>query len=78
MAGRVSVDTDQGLALALACLAGQEGAAPGRGRNRWAEHVGLLEDDPRYAWTVRQRGEWTPPVGRVPKAAHEEQQKRKA
>ncbi|WP_076956075.1 DEAD/DEAH box helicase [Teichococcus deserti] len=33
-------------------------------RNRLAEHVHLLDGDPRYAWSVRQRGEWKPPVGR--------------
>ncbi len=25
----------------------------------------LLDGDPRYRWTLRQRGEWTPPVGRA-------------
>jgi superfamily II DNA or RNA helicase len=34
-------------------------------RNRLADHVNLLEGDPRYSWTVRQRREWTPPVGRT-------------
>ena len=33
-------------------------------RNRLADHLHLLEDDPRYTWTARKRGEWTPPVGR--------------
>jgi superfamily II DNA or RNA helicase len=33
-------------------------------RNRLADHVHLLDGDPRYAWTVRKRGEWKPPVGR--------------
>ena len=33
-------------------------------RNRLADHVRVLDDDPRYAWTARKRGEWTPPVGR--------------
>ena len=33
-------------------------------RNRLADHLHLLDDDPRYAWTARKRGEWTPPVGR--------------
>ena len=33
-------------------------------RNRLAEHLHLLDDDPRYAWTARKRGDWTPPVGR--------------
>ena len=32
-------------------------------RNRLADHTHLLEGDPRYGWTVRQRGEWKPPVG---------------
>ena len=32
-------------------------------RNRLAEHLHLLDDDPRYAWTARKRGDWTPPVG---------------
>ena len=36
-------------------------------RNRLAEQLHLLDGDPRYAWTARKRGEWTPPVGRVPK-----------
>ncbi len=34
-------------------------------RNRLADHSALLEGDPRYAWTVRQRGEWSPPTGRA-------------
>ena len=33
-------------------------------RNRLADHLHLLEGDPRYSWTVRQRRDWTPPVGR--------------
>ena len=33
-------------------------------RNRLADHLHLLDDDPRYAWTARKRGEWKPPVGR--------------
>ena len=37
-------------------------------RNRLAEHLHLLDDDPRYAWTARQRGEWKPPVGRDPRS----------
>jgi hypothetical protein len=32
-------------------------------RNRLADHAHLLEGDPRYGWTLRQRGEWKPPVG---------------
>jgi len=35
-------------------------------RNRLAEHLHRLDDDPRYAWSVRKRGEWKPPVGRSP------------
>ena len=33
-------------------------------RNRLCDHIAVLDDDPRYAWTVRQRGEWRPPIGR--------------
>ncbi|WP_208864054.1 hypothetical protein [Roseomonas gilardii] len=33
-------------------------------RNRLADHLHLLEDDARYAWSARQRSEWKPPVGR--------------
>lgn len=33
-------------------------------RNRLHDSLHLLEGDARYAWTARQRGEWTPPVGR--------------
>ncbi|WP_458097769.1 DEAD/DEAH box helicase [Roseomonas sp. WA12] len=33
-------------------------------RNRLSEHLQLLDDDPRYAWSVRKRQEWRPPVGR--------------
>ena len=33
-------------------------------RNRLSDHAAVLKDDPRYGWTLRQRGEWTPPVGR--------------
>ncbi len=33
-------------------------------RNRLSDHLHLLDDDPRYAWTARKRAEWTPPVGR--------------
>ncbi|MGE4047457.1 MAG: DEAD/DEAH box helicase [Acetobacteraceae bacterium] len=39
-------------------------------RNRLADHAHLVAGDPRYAWTARQRnGDWTPPVGRVPRRA---------
>ena len=34
-------------------------------RNRLADHAHVLDGDPRYRWTLRQRGEWTPPVGRA-------------
>ena len=34
-------------------------------RHRLSDHVHLLEGDPRYAWSVRKRHGWTPPVGRV-------------
>jgi len=34
-------------------------------RNRLHDSLHLLEGDTRYAWTARQRGEWTPPVGRT-------------
>ena len=38
-------------------------------RNRLSEQMHLLDDDPRYAWTARKRGEWKPPVGRVKRSA---------
>jgi hypothetical protein len=38
-------------------------------RNQLREHLHLLDDDPRYAWTARQRGEWKPPVARATQAA---------
>ena len=47
-------------------LAELEAAAGWLERNRLSEQLHLLEGDPRYAWTARKRGEWTPPVGRVP------------
>jgi hypothetical protein len=34
-------------------------------RNRLADHKAVLDGDPRYAWTARQRRDWTPPVGRA-------------
>ena len=34
-------------------------------RNRLADHSAVLDGDPRYAWTARQRRDWTPPVGRA-------------
>ncbi len=42
-----------------------EAAVSWLGRNRLADYLHLLEGDARYAWTVRQRHEWTPPVGRA-------------
>ena len=33
-------------------------------RNRLSEHLHLLDNDTRYAWTARKQGEWKPPVGR--------------
>jgi len=33
-------------------------------RNRLADHLTQLDDDPRYAWSARKRGEWKPPAGR--------------
>ena len=41
-----------------------EAAAGWLERNRLADHLHLLDDDPRYAWTARKRSEWKPPVGR--------------
>ena len=34
-------------------------------RNRLADHAEVLQDDPHYGWTVRQRLDWAPPVGRI-------------
>ncbi len=34
-------------------------------RNRLSDHADVLEDDPRYGWTVRKRQDWAPPVGRA-------------
>ena len=45
-------------------LAELEAAVGWLERNRLAEQLHLLDGDPRYAWTARKRGEWTPPVGR--------------
>ncbi|MBV9747446.1 MAG: hypothetical protein JO157_01410 [Acetobacteraceae bacterium] len=48
-------------------LAELEAAAAWLERNRLADHLHLLDGDPRYAWQARQarrRGEWAPPVGR--------------
>jgi len=46
-------------------LAELEAAVGWLERNRLSENLHLLEDDARYAWTARQRGEWKPPVGRA-------------
>lgn len=45
-------------------LAELEAAIGWMERNRLADHLQLLEGDPRYAWSVRQRQDWRPPVGR--------------
>jgi superfamily II DNA or RNA helicase len=45
-------------------LAELEAALAWLERNRLAEHLHLLDDDPRYAWSARKRGEWRPPTGR--------------
>ena len=45
-------------------LAELEAAVSWLERNRLADHLHLLEGDPRYSWSVRHRREWTPPVGR--------------
>ena len=42
-----------------------EAAVAWLSRNRLADHSHLVEGDPRYAWTARQRGEWVPPVGKA-------------
>lgn len=34
-------------------------------RNRLADHAHLLDGDPRYDWTLRQRREWALPFGRA-------------
>ena len=52
-------------------LAELEAATGWLERNQLREHLHLLDDDPRYAWTARQRGEWKPPVGRPVRAAPE-------
>ena len=46
-------------------LAELEAAVSWLERNRLADHAHLLEGDPRYGWSVRQRRDWTPPVGRA-------------
>jgi hypothetical protein len=58
-----------------------EGAVSWLERNRLADHAHLLEGDPRYGWTVRQRGEWKPPVGNTdgrPRGAPKPASSRKA
>ena len=52
-------------ARAQMTLAELEAAAGWLERNRLADHRHLLDDDPRYAWSARQRGEWKPPTGRA-------------
>ena len=47
-------------------LAELEAAVGWLERNRLADRLHLLDDDPRYVWRARQRGEWKPPVGRDP------------
>ena len=42
-------------------------------RNQLRDHLQVLNDDPRYAWTVRQRGDWKPPVGSRTPRAHRHQ-----
>ncbi len=34
-------------------------------RNRLSDHAQALDGDPRYGWSVRQRRDWSPPVGRA-------------
>ncbi|WP_198383621.1 DEAD/DEAH box helicase family protein [Roseomonas sp. KE2513] len=51
-------------ARAAMTLAELEAAVGWLERNRLADHLHLLDDDPRYAWSARKRGEWKPPVGR--------------
>jgi superfamily II DNA or RNA helicase len=46
-------------------LAELEAAVAWLERNRLSEHMSLLDNDSRYAWTARKRTEWTPPVGRL-------------
>jgi hypothetical protein len=37
-------------------------------RNRVSEHLQVLDGDPRYTWSARNRADWKPPVGRVSSA----------
>ncbi|MCQ8242224.1 hypothetical protein [Rhizosaccharibacter radicis] len=46
-------------------LAELEAALSWLERNRLADHLHLLDGDPRYAWSARQRDGWKRPVGRV-------------
>jgi hypothetical protein len=47
-------------------LAELEAAVEWLGRNRLRDHLHLLEDDHRFGWRARPRGQWQPPVGRSP------------
>jgi hypothetical protein len=58
-------------ARARMTLAELEAALAWLERNRLAEHLHLLDGDPRYAWSARKRGEWKPPVGRRARPKHE-------
>jgi superfamily II DNA or RNA helicase len=46
-------------------LAELEAAIGWMERNRLSDNLPLLDNDPRYAWTARKRGEWIPPVGKA-------------
>jgi superfamily II DNA or RNA helicase len=46
-------------------LAELEAAVGWLERNLLSEYLHLLDEDMRYAWVARERGEWKPPVGRV-------------
>ncbi|MBB5695582.1 hypothetical protein FHS87_003641, partial [Roseomonas pecuniae] len=48
-----------------------EAALAWLGRNRLGDHLHLLDNDPRYAWSARKRGEWRPPTGRSGRARKE-------
>lgn len=52
-------------ARAAMTLAELEAAVGWLERNRLADHLHLLDHDPRYAWSARKRGEWKPPTGRA-------------
>ncbi|MFC0410845.1 DEAD/DEAH box helicase [Roseomonas elaeocarpi] len=49
-------------------LAELEAAIGWMERNRLADHLHLIADDPRYRWSARQRDEWKPPGGRPARA----------